>query len=105
METTLLFFIHLLLERIAECSLGIGYRRILRLLHRILWLNFACFVRELCPSIIILLLLNSILVLLQFLMKTLELLNQGQPEEIHLAVRAGLEVGISSFQVWRLNIT
>jgi len=102
---TLLLFIHLLLERIAECSLGIGDRRILRLLHRILWLNFACFPREVCPSIIILLLLYCILLFLRFLMKTLELLNQGQPEEIQLAVRAGLELGISPIQVWRLDIT
>ena len=51
-------------------SLGIEDWRNLWLLHRILWLNFACFLRELCPSIIIL--LYSILLLLQFLMKTLK---------------------------------
>ena len=102
---TLLLFIHLLLERIAECSLGIGDRRILRLLHRILWLKFASFPREVCPSIIILLLLYCILLFLRFLMKTLELLNQVQPEEIQLAVRAELELGVSRFQVWCLDIT
>ena len=51
------------------CSLGIGERRMLRLLHRILRLNFACFLTGLCPSIITLLLLSSILLFLQFLMK------------------------------------
>ena len=33
----------------AGCSLSIRDRRILRLLHRIRQLNFACFLRELCP--------------------------------------------------------
>ena len=59
-------------ETKAGCSLGIGDQRILRLLHRILRLNFACFLRELCPSIIIPLLLYSILLLLEFLMETLK---------------------------------
>ena len=45
-----------------------GDRRDLRLLHRILVLNFACFLRELCHSIVIFLLLYSIFLLLQFLM-------------------------------------
>ena len=45
-------------------SLGLGDRRILYLLLRILRLNFAHLLRELCPFIII-------LWLLQFLMKTL----------------------------------
>ena len=53
------------------CSLGIGDWRILWLLHRILQLEFVCFMREVCPSIIILQLLYSLLLLLQFLMKTL----------------------------------
>ena len=56
---------------VVGCWLVIGYWRILQLLHKILQLNFACFLRELCPSIIILLSLYSILPLLQFLMKTL----------------------------------
>ena len=54
---------------ITGCSVGIADWRNLWLLHRILWLNFGYFLRELCPSIIIL--LYSILLLLQFLMKTL----------------------------------
>jgi len=54
------------------CLLGIGDRRILRLLHRICRLNFACVLRELCPSMMIPLLLHSILLLLEFLMGTLE---------------------------------
>ena len=49
----------------------IRHRRILRLLHRILQLNFACFLTELYPSMIILLLHYSILLFLQFLMKPL----------------------------------
>ena len=53
------------------CSSGIGDRRILRLLHRILRLNFACFLTGLCPSIITLLLLFSNLLFLQFVMKPL----------------------------------
>ena len=52
-------------------SLGIGDRRILRLLHRILRSNIACFLTELCPSIITLLLVSSILLFLQFYMKPL----------------------------------
>ena len=35
---------------LTECSLGIRDRRILRLLHRILRLNLACFLTELRPS-------------------------------------------------------
>ena len=54
---------------LAGCSLGI-----LQLLHRILWLNFICFLIELWPSIIILLLLDRILLLLQFLIKILSLI-------------------------------
>ena len=54
---------------IAGYSLGIGDRTILWLLHGILELNFACFVRELCPSIIVLPLLYSFLQL--FIMKSL----------------------------------
>ena len=42
-------------------SLGIGDQRILWLQNRILQLIFACFLRELCPSIIILLFLYNIL--------------------------------------------
>ena len=38
-------------------SVGIGDRKIVWLLHRILQLNVACLLKELCPSIIILLLL------------------------------------------------
>ena len=64
-----------LFSQSAGCSLGVRGQRILRLLHRILRLNFACFPRKHCPSIISLLLLNSycFLLLLQFLIKTLEL--------------------------------
>ena len=40
-------------------------------LHRRLWLNLAIFPTDLCPSILILLLLCWILLLLQFLMKAL----------------------------------
>ena len=53
------------------CSLGIGDRRVLRLLHWILRLIFACFLQELCPSIILLLFLYCVRLLLQFLMKSL----------------------------------
>ena len=53
------------------CSLGIRDQRILHLLPRILHLNFACFLRELCPSIVILPFLFNILLLLRFSMKTL----------------------------------
>ena len=35
---------------LTECSLGIRDRRILRLLHKILRVNFACFLTELRPS-------------------------------------------------------
>lgn len=54
-----------------ECSSGIQDRRILCLLHRILWLNVACFLRELCSYIIILQLHKCICLLLQFLIKSL----------------------------------
>lgn len=47
-------------------SLGIGAERIVRLLLRILGLNFARFLRELCFSIIIILLLYSLFLLLRF---------------------------------------
>ena len=50
------------------CLLDNRDRRILRLLLR---LNIAFFLRELCPTMILHLLLHSILLLLQFLMKTL----------------------------------
>ena len=52
-----------------------GDWRDLRLLHRILALNFACFLRELCHPIVIFLLLYSIFLLLQFLMKPMCLHN------------------------------
>ena len=60
-----------LVQHYSGYSLGIGDRRILRLLHRILQPNIACFQTELCPSIITLLLLSSILLFLEFLMKPL----------------------------------
>ena len=43
------------------CSLGMGGWRMLQPLHIILCLSFACFLRDLCPFIIILLLLYNIL--------------------------------------------
>ena len=52
-------------------SLGIGDQRLLQLLYWILQLILACLLWELCPSIIILLFLYCILLLLQFLMKSL----------------------------------
>ena len=73
----------------ARCSLGIGDWRILFLLHRILWLNFAHFPKELCSFIIILLLLHTILLLLQFLMKTLEMM-MFQFLILHLVVPEGI---------------
>ena len=57
---------------IAGYLLGTGDRRILWLLQRILELNFTCFLRELCSSIIVLSLLYSILLPFQlFIMKSL----------------------------------
>ena len=53
------------------CSLGIEDRRILGLLCRILRLNFTRSLKELHFFIIILRLLYTIILLLQFLMKTL----------------------------------
>ena len=57
------------------CSSGLGDQKILQLLpvHRILWLNFACFLRELCPSTPSILLLCDILLLLFLFSK-----NQGE---------------------------
>ena len=63
--------IHLMSDNEAGCSLGIRDQRILCLLHRIPQQNFACFLREICCSKVILVLLYSILMLPQFLMKTL----------------------------------
>ena len=47
-------------KRAPGCSVDIGDLRILWLLHRILWLNFACFLKELCLFVIILLLQYSL---------------------------------------------
>ena len=65
---------------------------------QILQLNFACFLRDLFPSIIILLSLNSILLLLQFLIKILhelmmhvkEMLTKGKGELNYLAALINL---------------
>ena len=57
----------------ASDSIGRAYNRhqrsknYLATAHRILWLNFVYFLRELYPFIIVLLLLYSILLLFQFL--------------------------------------
>ena len=64
--------------RVFITHLGIGDRRILRLLCRIIWLNFTRSLKQLCSFIIILLLLYTILLLLQFLMKSLH------PQDHHL---------------------
>ena len=56
----------------SQCSLGIGDQKIHRLLHEILWLNFAHSLKELLLfHYNDLQLLYTILLLLQFLMKTL----------------------------------
>ena len=52
-------------------SFGIGNPITLRLLRRILRLNFVCFLRKLYTFMIILLLLYNVLLLLHYLMKTL----------------------------------
>ena len=57
------------------CSSGLGDQKILQLLpvHRSLWLKFACFLRELCPSTPVILLLCDILLFLFLFSK-----NQGE---------------------------